>query len=230
MPMFIKMGNGGTGYLGKKESYSRALRRRQNRRKVLPGYPIAKPFETIDDVRDYLSGDRVICLLCGQSFKKLGGQHLKLHGVTTDSYRERYNIPWTYGLAGKETRNLHRDVMKKLIKSGGIQNIGKTGYDHEKMISSHKRKCPFKVEVANQNKPKFEIIKDGLSKTALKLKNAVRIGTKEHSEKMKARPQCQKEFIEKHLVHYWKGKKQSPEHFKKRMVAIHGREIVGGGK
>lgn len=77
--------------------------RRAARRKVEDGFPILTPFKSIDDVRHYLGGDRVICLLCGRAFRNLG-IHLKhLHGMDADAYREKYRIPWTYGLVCEES-------------------------------------------------------------------------------------------------------------------------------
>ena len=57
--MFIKMGLGGTGYQGKPGSHMRAAQKRAAARKVLPGFPIDRPFESINEVREYLSGDKI---------------------------------------------------------------------------------------------------------------------------------------------------------------------------
>ena len=72
MPFAIKMGLNGTGFLGNQSKSKRALRRAKARRKVLPGFPIEQPFESIEDVREYMSGDKIVCLRCGKEYKELG--------------------------------------------------------------------------------------------------------------------------------------------------------------
>lgn len=73
------------------------------RRRVRPGYPIMTPFQSLKEVREYFSGDTVVCLLCGRNLKVLG-KHLKdLHGITKDEYREQYNISYSTGLVCETT-------------------------------------------------------------------------------------------------------------------------------
>ena len=53
--------------------------KKRARRKPLRGYPIEIPFSNMDDVREYTSGERVVCLLCGREFKKLGAHIEKIY-------------------------------------------------------------------------------------------------------------------------------------------------------
>lgn len=215
MPQFIKMGLGGTGYLGEKENSLRSAKKRAARRKVLEGFPIHEPFKSIEDVREYLSGDRVICLLCGKGYKRLGGTHLqKIHGITEDQYREKYNIPWTYALVCQDTKEKYRDATNKRIEEGYVPPM-KVGSEHKILIGAPKRKRAFAKEVGINNlgelaKPKSDKEKRPPSKR----------GSKEFKEKMQARPQCQPDFTRKVLGSYWKGKKQTPEHIRKRTGKI----------
>lgn len=72
-------------------------------RRVRPGYPIEKPFDTVRDAREYLGSDRIVCLRCGKLYKSLN-IHLTVHSWTVDQYKEFYGLPWSVGLASKETR------------------------------------------------------------------------------------------------------------------------------
>lgn len=126
-------------------------KRRVARRQVLPGFPVNIPFVCIDDVRKYLSGDYVVCLLCGKKMKKLG-QHISLiHNLTPDEYREKYNIPWTYSLAGKATQDSYGASMKKRIQEGFVPG----GDHHENLVAmmhaSKKRKEVFKRQISIRN-------------------------------------------------------------------------------
>lgn len=87
------------------------LERFNKARAVLPGFPIASHKMSPDDLNNYLSGDKIVCLLCGKSYKALNDGHLRrVHGVTQDQYRERYDIPFTVGLISGSLKKRKRDV------------------------------------------------------------------------------------------------------------------------
>ena len=75
-----------------------------------------KPFETIEEVRDYLSDDIVVCLLCGAEKKTLGMHLNAVHRMTSDEYRQQFGIPWTYPLQGEATRALFREHGKRNVR------------------------------------------------------------------------------------------------------------------
>ena len=55
MPFGVKMGiKGTTGYLGRKTKTKRAVARAAQRRRVLPGFPVERPFASIEEVRERL--------------------------------------------------------------------------------------------------------------------------------------------------------------------------------
>jgi predicted transcriptional regulator len=51
------------------------------------------PFETIEEVEDYLSEGTITCLLCDARLQRLD-KHLSLHRISADGYRARFNIPF----------------------------------------------------------------------------------------------------------------------------------------
>lgn len=112
MPFAIKMGNGGTGYLGKPSSSKRAAQRAQARRVVRDGFPVLKAFDDLDAVREYLSGETVTCLLCGRELKRLGRHLQPIHGISEDEYRKRYGIPYTYGLTSSASKSAYSNAVK----------------------------------------------------------------------------------------------------------------------
>lgn len=85
---------------------------RRRSRKPLPGYPIENPFTSREAIENYLSDDRIICLICGRPFKALTS-HLTLHDMTAEEYKNKYNIPYTFGLARDTTRQMMSEGGKK---------------------------------------------------------------------------------------------------------------------
>ncbi len=88
-------------------------------RAIENGFPIEKPFETLEDVEKYLSGDKVTCLLCGKDYKGLHA-HLKVHGYTAEAYKEKYRIPTSYGLIGREVFDKLSEALKRRYELGLI--------------------------------------------------------------------------------------------------------------
>lgn len=89
---------------------TKAEQRRERRRRILSGFPVQDAFKTIEDVRHYLSGDRIQCLLCGQWRCSLGVHLTRIHSMEPDAYREQYNIPWTYALDSQTTSGRKREA------------------------------------------------------------------------------------------------------------------------
>lgn len=98
----------------------RSTRKRNARRRTLPGFPKELKFSKQKELREYFSGDKIVCLLCGRELKRLGNHLVPIHGVTEDEYRERYGIPWTYGLNSKLTTGNYSLAVKKRIEYDGF--------------------------------------------------------------------------------------------------------------
>lgn len=91
-----------------KKSYPTSLikqqeARKNERREVIPGYPIKEPLKTQQEIDLYFSKNEVTCLLCGKSFKSLRPHLLGIHGCSTERYKKMYNIPTKYNLTGRGT-------------------------------------------------------------------------------------------------------------------------------
>jgi hypothetical protein len=148
--------------------------------------------------------------------------------MTVDTYKKKYNIPWTYGLICDESSNLYGRAVKKRM-AGGWSPPMKTGEAIKAMIATPKRETKFRAEISKQNlgdsalpKHPLSVRPDGALETftAKRERLAAKRGTKEFKQKMKNRSGQRERGIA--LGKAWKGKKQSPEHLRNRMKAIHG--------
>jgi hypothetical protein len=135
-PFCTTMGLRRTGFAVRGRTVRRNLLRAAGRRVVEPGYPIEVPFRSLEDVRDYLSGDRLLCLRCGKTYRALGTHLRSIHGMTADDYRSLYNIPWTYALETPAVRSRRssslrrRDAIRVLqdpeLRSEAIEKMRRT--------------------------------------------------------------------------------------------------------
>ena len=64
---------------------------------------IRQRFQSLDEVRAYVSGGSIQCLVCGKFFRRLG-KHLQTHNMTADDYRETFGIPWNTSLTSAPSR------------------------------------------------------------------------------------------------------------------------------
>ena len=128
----------------------------KERRKVLAGYPIEEPFNSIHEVRNYLNNDKIVCLLCGKKYKSLGLHLVQIHEMEVDTYREKYKIPWRYGLTGVSSKENYRNNMLKTMSKGYDPS---ENYDVNKIINSKKRKSFHMDEIRRINAEKFKNVK-----------------------------------------------------------------------
>src|ERR1700727_510351 len=56
-------------------------------------------FRSRAEVRKYLGGKTVRCLLCERRFQRLGGHLRDRHEINADIYKRVFGIPWTQSLA-----------------------------------------------------------------------------------------------------------------------------------
>lgn len=71
----------------------------------------ALKFTSLEEVRAYLSGDRIACLVCGKLARRLQYKHLEMHGLDADGYRERFGIPWSFSLTSAPSREASRRMI-----------------------------------------------------------------------------------------------------------------------
>jgi hypothetical protein len=117
----------------------------KSRRKIMPGFPVEKPFNTREEMEAYLNSDKLLCLLCGKSYKSLCA-HLLVHGTNADQYKEKYGLPWGCGLTCTSTKEMNIRHGKKLVAEGIF-----TPPSREKL------KVIMKNRAKQRKKPKFII-------------------------------------------------------------------------
>lgn len=84
-------------------------------------------FKTRAEAEAYISGDKLECLECGKYFVLLE-KHLRVaHAMTSEEYKQKYNIPVSIPLAGAGYREKQRLKMLRLQESGVIDysHLGK---------------------------------------------------------------------------------------------------------
>jgi hypothetical protein len=128
----------------------------------------------------------------------------RIHGISAESYKERYGIPQVFTLSCQATSELHSAWAKHAIESG-IINLTQNQAALARSHITRKSKRQWSKKMLAQ-------MLDGDDKP----KKSAR-GSPEFHEKMQARPQCQPDVVADRFSRYWKGRKQSPEHVKKRL-------------
>jgi hypothetical protein len=103
------------------------------RRRIMPGFPIEEPFETREQVEAYLNVDRMLCLLCGRTFKSLCA-HLLVDGTNADHYKQKYGLPLGCGLTCITTKAMNIKHGKRLVEEGIFR--APTPEEHAHMIAT----------------------------------------------------------------------------------------------
>jgi hypothetical protein len=96
------------------------------------------PFVSMEEIKHYLSGDDIECLVCGREFGTLQN-HLAVHEMSVNEYREKFGIPWTVGLCGTKTRLKKAASTKRLLEAGYLWRGMRPGLRLGKSNSSRPR-------------------------------------------------------------------------------------------
>lgn len=108
-------------------------------------HSLPQPFKTKTEIDRYLSGDTIICLLCGRRYRGVGHHVVRAHDITIDEYKDRFGIPHTRSLVGESTRSAmsittsqqHKDgVLKEHVKRLASQSsrAGRAGAEIKKVV------------------------------------------------------------------------------------------------
>src|SRR5579863_6997093 len=66
--------------------------------------PNDAPFQTMQEVDDYLSGSTITCLVCGRSLQRLNRHIQSAHHLTPEEYRVQFGIPFSRSLTSACSR------------------------------------------------------------------------------------------------------------------------------
>lgn len=78
-----------------------------------PPEPTEPPLPTPEEVRKSIGKKAIKCLVCGEEFRLLSAKHLATHGLTAETYREKFGLPKRFGLCCQETKKLRADIIPK---------------------------------------------------------------------------------------------------------------------
>lgn len=92
--------------------------------KVQKGFPREFVFECREELDAYLSGDRITCLLCGNSYQLLETHLRTFHDMTGDEYREKYGIPYKRGLCSARMSAARSEISKELFEANRDRQLG----------------------------------------------------------------------------------------------------------
>ncbi len=85
-----------------------------------PGFPWKGKFTQVKQIKEYFDHEKLQCLLCGREYHNLGLHITGGHKISHDEYKDRFGIPWSYGLAGMNFKTGASKRLKKLRKLGKI--------------------------------------------------------------------------------------------------------------
>ena len=195
----------------------------EERRRVLPGYPKDLVFKNYEEYKQYFVGDRIICLLCGKHYRSLGN-HLRVsHETTIEDYKKKYGILWGKSLICNEYYEIRSKEAKKTIANGKLIPQTLEGRRKQAELARKYKRKPrdFKLHTVSSqdNIKKYNELHgfDG-EKTRIKKENQTKWGTEEFKKVMANRPQCN--LFAEGYKNYWKGKKQSEDHKRKKSEAM----------
>lgn len=103
----------------------------------------SKRFKSRQEAKDYVSTDKIKCLICGEEFELLASHLTCIHGINTDDYKDIFGIPWRVGLVGADVhRRQSEAAIKRVAKHP--DNI-KKAYTTPRDIHAKKRTQVYKV-------------------------------------------------------------------------------------
>jgi predicted transcriptional regulator len=131
---------------------STAAQKRAYRRKILKGFPVPAVPMTLKQVREYYSHTKIQCLICGRLRNSLGN-HLSIHKLTVEEYKEMYGLPWTVGLIGRRAFSNHSNAILSRMEEGYDASAKGERLHKMQQASKHQRIQPFGIELAKLNLP-----------------------------------------------------------------------------
>ena len=133
--------------------------------------------------------------------------------MDVEEYQDEYGIPWTRKLTCASTKAKYRDIALKNIEDGVFKPSKEQADLARASLKTQRKRQPIRQVYSDANI--LELNKNCTLEEKKRRALMSKKGSKEYYVKMVNRPQV-KNFIENHLG-WWKGKKQSEEHIRKRM-------------
>lgn len=78
------------------------------------------PFHALEEVDQYLYADQIECLECGRFFSFLPRHITRAHQMDAGAYRDKWAIPASRALAGRDYREQHSAKLRRMISDGSL--------------------------------------------------------------------------------------------------------------
>ena len=111
-------------------------------------------FQTLEELSEYFSHDKIQCLICGEWFESLS-THIKKHGTTTRDYKIQFGLPIGKGLIGNV---LKRDLYARRSHLRGGCSIPPRG-KRKPLSEGEKKMPPFQKEILRKSIEKARSIR-----------------------------------------------------------------------
>lgn len=108
----------------------------------LTGYPWTGRFKTVEEIKAYFDHEKLTCLLCGREFHNLALHVSTTHEMHKDDYKERFGIPWSYGLAGKKFKEHGSKHFKEMRESGKLARSPSKAHIQKLHAANNKKRPP----------------------------------------------------------------------------------------
>lgn len=116
---------------------------------IRKGYPVKKPFETMEDVNAYFDAEKLTCLICGNEYHSLHVHLRNKHQIAADQYKERYGIPWRRGLISKSHKEKQATIMNEQRAKGILPQAPSSSHIEKLIEASKNNRRPVQQAVRN---------------------------------------------------------------------------------
>lgn len=116
------------------------------------GYPVQKPFETMDEVNAYFAAEKLTCLICGNEYVSLHVHLRNSHGIAADEYKEQYGIPWRRGLIANSLKEKQASIMNEQRAKGILPQAPPSSHIEKLVEASKHNRRPVQKAVRNAQK------------------------------------------------------------------------------
>ena len=82
----------------------------------------SRKFETEEQIHQYLEGEKIQCLECGKWFLSFSTHLPRMHGMSANDYRDKYDLPRSTPLAGQSTRQTLSSQMLAMREEGIVND------------------------------------------------------------------------------------------------------------
>lgn len=109
-------------------------------------FPWQGTFASRSQVFDYLDGDKIVCLVCGRWFRQLASHLAAKHASNAADYKDRYQIPHTAGLSGRDTKTVRSRKAREQFYERPNPAWAPAGTGGRSDVVARRRKRPLWVE------------------------------------------------------------------------------------